>query len=182
MNITTSIRRTVPATACALAAALLAAAQASAFTNPMGDYNGFGDPANDFRDNVELGDLSTCTSQFSGRVTRDAGPGMGGDIGMNQIVFARCSNSVSVTVNPTTTVLTYTAAATATVSLLDLDVTTARGTCRYVGALDNGALSRGITSLDGSLDRRAGDCGTPASLRVAATYHVVDILGYPMVL
>lgn len=116
---------------------------------------------------------TSCSDLFKGPVTSDDGHG---DIVASIGTFSMsCDQGVSVTANALPWTLTAhgnnTPGSTFTIAGIDVNITTAQGTCRYTGSVKATALDQGY-DMTGTLSRRSAGCGGDAQVQVSDPFEV----------
>ena len=158
--------------ACVAVAALAVAAvpQASAAATAE-SVHGFSSTGMDFI-NSDNSVLAQCQNEFSGRVTSDDGSGR--VTAYVDSIVVNCSGA-RVTPSALPWTLNLLEDRGYTISGVDLNITTARGTCRYTGAFEGFMqFPNGVYDLRGSLTRQSGACGGTERLNVSALSEVIN--------
>jgi hypothetical protein len=162
----------------AAALAILAGPQASAATETVQGYSGsFG---------FNIGDVThqefatQCDNTFSGPVT--SGGGSGSVVAsIDKFTVDHCDQGVSVTVNAlpwTFEGQNVNNGGFFTVKGIDLNITTAKGTCRYTGTATGGQEFPPTTyDFRGTLTRQSGGCGGDEQILFDAPTESVFISG-----
>jgi hypothetical protein len=163
-------------TVCALAVLGLAGAMpASAFTNwPTGTVTGVDDGRG-----FGIGKLTTCDVAFRGPLLYDAGMWYGGQIDVDELSFANCTGGARVSVNEVAQRAWGIDGTLSTVLYgIDIDVTTATGTCRYTGTM-YGHHYTDVAHHAGPLYRKSHGCGGASSEQGRVSLIVRDADGDP---
>jgi len=170
----TTMRRLGAGALCATALALAAAAPAAAFP-PVGtavtgeaDTRGF-----------DFGALATCRLTLGGQVTGHEMFG-GGTIRLDRLAFTDCSNGATVTANSLPWTLGTAPSLAAAFYPTDVNITTARATCRYAGSMQGWTNGTGTWFLNGDVFRRTAGCGRVDQLRTRVTLSLRDSDGRPV--
>jgi len=116
---------------------------------------------------------TSCGDLFKGPVTTDDGKG---NITASINTFSmNCDQGVTVTPNALPWTLTAhgnnTPGSTFTVQGIDVNITTAQGTCRYTGSVSATALDQGY-DMSGTLSRQSTACGGDAQVQVEDPFEV----------
>jgi hypothetical protein len=160
----------VTAVAALVAFVFGAAAPASAFA-PVGSPARGGGPTS-FAQQFPFSPVATCGNEFTGHVTVDRGTGNGGEISLDRFSFPNCDSGVTVTVRSLPWTLTVDSSRRITVRGVEIDLTTAQGTCRYAGDLRSGLFddTLGLYNLSGVVNRRGGGCGVGDTLSLDTSF------------
>ncbi|HEY7050482.1 MAG TPA: hypothetical protein VH373_24925 [Jatrophihabitantaceae bacterium] len=119
---------------------------------------------------------TSCGDVFKGPVTSDDGHG---NIvaGVNSFSMS-CDQGVSVTPNALPWTLTAhgnnTPGSSYTIAGIDVNITTAQGTCRYTGSVNGTAMDQGYF-MAGTLSRQSAGCGGDAQVQVNDPFEVFGI-------
>ena len=159
---------------CAAALALAAAAPAAAFP-PVGTAVSGEADARGF----DFGALTTCRLTLGGQVTSQEMWG-GGTIRVDRVAFTDCSNGATVTANGLPWTLGTASNLAAAFYPPDVNITTARGTCRYSGSMQGWTNGSGTWFLNGDVYRRTAGCGGFDDLRTRVTLNLRDSDGRPI--
>lgn len=162
----------------ALAALAVAAPLVSAAPAPpkrFSSVRGFSE------DRITFGSLAACQDIFTGPVTFQTGTGhIKADI--NSVTYNFCDSGTSVTANALPWKLDLQRDVSYTISGVDVDITTAQGTCRYTGTL-NGVGDNGVGAGDhfpdvydtrGTLNLQTAGCGGPDEINVSNLTNVIS--------
>jgi hypothetical protein len=171
-----TIRRIALIGACVLGSlALLGVPSAAAFP-PIGTpVTG----ADDGR-GIDFGGVTNCRLSLNGRVTGQETFG-GGTIGVDRIAFTGCSSGATVSVNALPWTLGTAPTLASIFYVVDVNITTSRGTCRYSGDLLG--YSNGIDTwfVTGPLFQRSAGCGAAEQLDTHVGVQPTDPDGNPVV-
>jgi hypothetical protein len=159
----------------AVAALAFAVPPASAAPTHLTSVKGFSE------DRTTFGSLTACQNIFTGPVTSQNVTGhIKADLG--SVTFNFCDTGTSVTANALPWKLDLQRDISYTISGVDVNVTTAQGTCRYTGSI-NGVGDNGVEAGDhfpdvydvrGTLSRRSVDCGGPDQINVSNLLEVIS--------
>jgi hypothetical protein len=132
-------------------------------------------------DGTHFGTLTTCTESFRGRVTHDGDVGDGFTVGIDEFSFTQCDSGTRVTLNTRPDTLVVNSIALWAIRPMDVNITTPRGTCRYVGGLGDSTGFFSGTQLRGTglLYQRSDGCDGPRSIQVTQAETLVDENGDP---
>lgn len=119
---------------------------------------------------------TSCGDVFKGPVTSDDGDG---NVSASVNSFSmNCDQGVSITPNGLPWTLeahgNNTPGSTFTITGIDVNITTAQGTCRYTGSVSGTAMDQGYY-MDGTLYRQSTGCGGDASVQVNDPFEVFGI-------
>jgi len=162
------MKRSLTAVAIPVAAALAVASPASAFTHEVG-ATGVGNLSP-----MAFGGLANCASMsFRGHITsnfRTFGD-LGGTFRLDSASFEGCTGGARVSPNLP---VSFSVDPAGGYSVgLDVNVSTASGTCRYSGSLlGSGGVSR--ANVGGDIYRLSAGCGGPDQLRLRTNLSYTD--------
>jgi hypothetical protein len=153
-------------------AALATTAPAASAARPAGSVKGFSE------DRTTFGSLAACQNIFTGPVTFNNHIGrIKADL--DSVTFNFCDTGTSVTANALPWKLDLQRNVSYTVSGVDVNITTAQGTCRYTGSLDG--VGQGaqffpdVYDVRGTLNRQTAGCGGPGQINVSNLTEVISI-------
>jgi hypothetical protein len=164
------LTKLIMAVGAAIAALAIAAPLASAAPARLSAVKGFSE------DPTTFGSLASCQNIFTGPVTFQNGTGhIRADI--DGVTFS-CGAGTSVTANALPWKLDLQRDVSYTISGIDVDISTAEGTCRYTGSVDGvteGAeIGPDVYDLRGTLNRQSAGCGGPDQINVGNLIEVVS--------
>jgi hypothetical protein len=152
------------ATVAAAVLTLTTAPQASASTS----VKGFSE------DPTRFGTLATCQNIFTGPVTADSSRGITASI--NNVTFNFCQAGASVTPTALPWSLSLNDSS-YTIKGFSVNITTAKGRCRYSGTVNGIMQFPGVYDLRGLLTRQSPGCGGPEQLNVSNSIEVIGTNG-----
>lgn len=130
-------------------------------------------------DPTSFGSLASCSNIFTGPVTGEMQ--RGSKITADVSSFS-CGDGSAVAANALPWKLSLQRDISYTISGVDVNITTAQGTCRYTGSL-NGVGDNGVGAGDhfpdvydvrGTLNRQSGDCGGDDQINVSNLIEVIS--------
>jgi hypothetical protein len=126
---------------------------------------------------ISLGGLTTCDRMsFTGHIAsnfRTFGD-LGGSFRLDTAAFENCTSGTRVTMNLP---VGFSVDPAGGYSVgLDVNITNARGTCRYSGSLLGSGGFRGA-NVGGDVDRLSGSCGGPSQFFVRTMLRYSDVQG-----
>ncbi|HEX4816596.1 MAG TPA: hypothetical protein VFV66_27970 [Nonomuraea sp.] len=116
--------------------------------------------------------LGRCANEFTGRVTVDRGAGRGGEISIERISIGNCDSGLTVRPQGLPWRLTLDSSRTIAVRGVELELGTARGTCRFAGDLLHGFFddTMGLYNIGGVLQRRSSGCGAGETISLGTGF------------